>query len=64
MAKDTRSSSTTDGSLDRRTRQITEGAGLEESRLNQDFVEFLKKWSTPLLLVIVAAVAAYVVAVG
>lgn len=46
--------------LDRRKMQITEGAGLEDSRLNQDFVEFLKKWSTPILLVIVAAVASYV----
>lgn len=31
--------------------QIRVGAGLEESRLNQDFVDFLKKWSTPILLV-------------
>lgn len=36
--------------------QIRVGAGLEESRLNRDFVDFLAKWSTPVLLV--AAVVA------
>lgn len=36
--------------------EIRVGAGLEESRLNQDFLDFLRKWSTPILLV--AAVAA------
>lgn len=32
--------------------QIRERAGLEESRLNQDFIDFLTRWSTPLLVVI------------
>lgn len=32
--------------------QIRERAGLEESRLNQDFIDFLSKWSTPLLFVV------------
>jgi len=36
--------------------EIRVGAGLEESRLNQDFLDFLRKWSTPILLV--AAVGA------
>ena len=34
---------------DRHT-EITEGAGLEESRLNEDFIEWLRQWSTPLLV--------------
>lgn len=39
--------------------QIREGAGLEESRLNQDMVDFLKKYSTPILFVICGVVVAY-----
>ncbi|MBL8760408.1 MAG: hypothetical protein JNL50_03815 [Phycisphaerae bacterium] len=42
--------------LDQRQTQIREGAGLEESRLNREFIDFLQKWSMP-LLVIVAVVA-------
>jgi hypothetical protein len=42
--------------VDERQSQIKEGAGLDESRLNADFVDFLKKWSTPALLVIAAIV--------
>ncbi len=38
--------------MDDRHGQIREGAGLEESRINQDFIDFLRKWSTPALLVI------------
>jgi tetratricopeptide (TPR) repeat protein len=34
---------------DRHT-EITEGAGLEESRLNEEFIEWLRQWSTPLLV--------------
>lgn len=37
---------------DKKNIQIRERAGLEESRLNQDFIDFLTKWSTPLLLVV------------
>ncbi|MDX2147850.1 MAG: hypothetical protein SFZ23_10040 [Planctomycetota bacterium] len=46
--------------LDQRQTQIREGAGLEESRLNQDFIDFLRRWSTPLLLVVVLASGGYV----
>jgi hypothetical protein len=42
--------------LEQRQTQIETGAGLTESRLNRDFVDFLKKWSTPILLVIAAVV--------
>lgn len=37
--------------MDERQQQIKEGAGLDESRLNQDFIDLLRKWSTPVLLV-------------
>lgn len=37
--------------MEQRHTQIREGAGLEESRLNQDFIDFLRKWSTPILMV-------------
>lgn len=39
--------------MDERQTQIKEGAGLEESRINQEFVDFLNKWSTPVLVLIV-----------
>lgn len=42
--------------MDERQAQIREGAGLDEARLNVEFIDFLKKWSTP-LLVIVAVIA-------
>lgn len=45
--------------MDDRQRTIVEGAGLEESRLNQDFIDFLRKWGTPLLLVVVLVAGAY-----
>ncbi|MGP1308820.1 MAG: hypothetical protein ACTS27_01325 [Phycisphaerales bacterium] len=45
--------------MDDRQRTIVEGAGLEESRLNQDFIEFLRKWGTPILLVVVLLAALY-----
>lgn len=44
--------------MDERQMQIRERAGLEEARLNVEFIEFLKKYSTP------ALVAAAVVAGG
>ncbi|MGH7244385.1 MAG: hypothetical protein ACREJD_13315 [Phycisphaerales bacterium] len=40
----------------RKNIQIRERAGLEEARLNQDFIEFVTKWSTPLLLLIALGV--------
>lgn len=47
MAKDTR--------LD----ELKEGAGLEESRINQDLVDFLRRWSSPVLLVLAAISLGY-----
>jgi hypothetical protein len=40
---------------DERRLEIRERAGLEEARLNQDFIDFLRKWSTPVLLVFAVA---------
>lgn len=37
--------------MDDRQTQIRERAGLEESRLNVDFIDWLRKWGSPLLLV-------------
>jgi predicted negative regulator of RcsB-dependent stress response len=45
--------------MDERQRQITEGAGLEESRINKEFIDLLQKWSTPVLLVILVIAGAY-----
>ncbi|GJQ30983.1 MAG: hypothetical protein HBSAPP03_28670 [Phycisphaerae bacterium] len=42
--------------MDERQTQIRERAGLEESRLNVEFIDWLRKWGSPLLLV--AALAA------
>ncbi|HLO42446.1 MAG TPA: hypothetical protein VK176_15595 [Phycisphaerales bacterium] len=40
-------------------REIREGAGLTEARLNQDFIDFLRKWSTPVLVVVALAAVSY-----
>ena len=45
--------------MDDRQTQIREGAGLEESRINQDFVDFLQKWSSPVLFVLAGLALAY-----
>lgn len=45
--------------MDDRQTQIRSGAGLEESRLNEEFIDFLKKWSTPVLWLIVVIGAAW-----
>ncbi|MBX3358003.1 MAG: hypothetical protein KF745_06200 [Phycisphaeraceae bacterium] len=45
--------------MDERQQQIREGAGLEESRLNVEFIDFLRKYSTPVLMVIAIAAVAY-----
>lgn len=45
--------------MEERQRQIREGAGLEESRLNVEFIDFLKRFSTPLLMAIVLIAGAY-----
>lgn len=46
--------------MDERQQQIRERAGLEESRLNTELIDFLRSWSTPVLLVIAAVAAGYV----
>lgn len=45
--------------MEQRQTQIQEGAGLTESRLNRDFIDFLKRWGGTILLVIVAIAAGY-----
>jgi len=47
--------------MDDRQRQIREGAGLAESRLNEEFIEFLQKWSMPLLVAIAVIAVGYTV---
>lgn len=44
---------------DNRLDQIREGAGLEDSRINQEFVEFIRKWSTPALVVMAVLAVGY-----
>ncbi len=41
--------------MDERQQQIKSGAGLEESRINEDFKEFLEKWGFWLLLAVAVA---------
>ncbi len=38
--------------MDERQQQIKSGAGLEESRINEDFKDFLEKWGFWLLLAV------------
>jgi hypothetical protein len=45
--------------MDDRQSQIRTQAGLTESRLNEDFIEFLRKYSTPALLVVAIAAAGF-----
>lgn len=45
--------------MDDRQSQIRTQAGLTESRLNEDFIEFLRKYSTPMLLIIAVAAAGF-----
>lgn len=40
--------------MDDRKLDIKQGAGLEEARVNQEFVDFLRKWSVPALWLVVA----------
>lgn len=44
-----------------RQRQIREGAGLDESRINQDFLDFVNKWGTWILLILAIGLGIYVV---
>jgi len=46
--------------MDDRQRKVEAGAGLQESRLNQDFIDLLKKYGTPTLLVLLIIMASYV----
>jgi len=41
--------------MDDRQTQIREGAGLEDSRVNEEFLDFLNKWSTPVLITLAVA---------
>ncbi|MGD9691681.1 MAG: hypothetical protein AB7G17_02445 [Phycisphaerales bacterium] len=45
--------------MDQRQTKIVEGAGLEESRLNTDFIDWLKKWGSPILFAIAVIAGAY-----
>jgi len=47
--------------MDERHGEIRTGAGLEESRVNREFIDFLKKWSTPVLFVVAAVLLGFVV---
>ncbi|XOV74239.1 MAG: hypothetical protein ACFHWZ_11765 [Phycisphaerales bacterium] len=46
--------------MDDQKRQVEAGAGLQESRLNQDFIDLLKKYGTTVLLVLLVIMATYV----
>lgn len=46
--------------MDERQAQIKERAGLDESRLNQDLLDFLKKWGAYLMTGVAAVALAYV----
>jgi len=41
--------------MDDRQSGIKEGAGLEDSRVNQEFIDFLQKWSSPVIMVLAVA---------
>lgn len=45
--------------MDRRQTEIVEGAGLEESRINADFADWLKRWGSPILLAILVLALGY-----
>ncbi len=41
--------------MDDRQTDIKAGAGLEDSRINKEFIDFLNKWSSPVIMVIAVA---------
>jgi predicted negative regulator of RcsB-dependent stress response len=45
--------------MEERQTKIREGAGLEESRINREFIDWLQRWSTPILLLIAVAALGY-----
>ncbi|HVZ93431.1 MAG TPA: tetratricopeptide repeat protein, partial [Phycisphaerales bacterium] len=46
--------------MEDRQKQIQVGAGLQESRLNADLIQFLQKYGTPILMVVLVIVLGYV----
>lgn len=46
--------------MDQRQQKLTEGAGLTESRLNQDFIDWLNKWGPRILTLILIVLVIYV----
>jgi hypothetical protein len=46
--------------MDDRTTQIREGAGQVESKLNTEFIDWLRKWHMPILLVVAMIALSYV----
>lgn len=45
--------------MDNRNQQIREGAGLEESRLNTEFIDFIQKWGGPFLILCAVAMGGW-----
>jgi len=45
--------------MDDRQTDIKAGAGLEDSRINKEFIDFLNKWSSPVILVFAVAALAW-----
>ncbi len=45
--------------MDQRQTKIVEGAGLEESRLNTDFIDWLRKWGSPIMFAVAIIAGAY-----
>ena len=41
--------------MDDRQTEIRAGAGLEDSRINKEFIDFLNKWSSPVIMVFAVA---------
>ncbi|MEM1423311.1 MAG: hypothetical protein AAGH64_04835, partial [Planctomycetota bacterium] len=45
--------------MDDRQQQVKIGAGLEESRINRELIDWLNKWGMRILIVVLLVVAAY-----
>ncbi len=45
--------------MDKRHTEIVAGAGLEESRINTDLVDFLKRWGSPILITVLVLALGY-----
>lgn len=45
--------------MDERQQQIREGAGLQESRLNTDFIDFVQRWGGPFLILCAVIMAGW-----